>query len=88
MLSVSLSDLTAVMTPAWIVNLPIDRRRRETDGIENSASPRFPSGFRSSLAAKLALAVFVFVGTMGAVRVLSLGRLALVDVTSTEVRNH
>ena len=47
----------------------------------------FPSGFRSSLPAKLALVVFVFVGTMGAVRVLSLGRLALVDVTSTEVRN-
>src|SRR5260221_12647351 len=47
----------------------------------------FPSGFRSSLPAKLALVVLVFVGTMGVVRVLSLGRLALVDVTSTEVRN-
>ena len=47
----------------------------------------FHSGFRSSLPAKLALVVFVFVGTMGAVRVVSLGRLALVDITSTEVRN-
>src|SRR5258707_5549661 len=46
-----------------------------------------PAGFRSSLPAKLALVVLVFVGTMGVVRVLSLGRLALVDVTSTEVRN-
>src|SRR5690242_9015961 len=46
-----------------------------------------PLSFRSSLPVKLALVALLFIGTIVAVRLLSLGRLALVGATSAEVQN-